>query len=110
MPTRSGRNFSVGETFTSMDPTLQDTLNTLISKIKRMELRLERLEADKGEPGKRMSLKKNDSRSPRHERAQPNNTADTYIKSVKVDAFSFVGRLDPQGYIDWQLAMDHYFR
>jgi len=29
---------------------------------------------------------------------------------VKVDAPSFDGRLDPQSYIDWQLAMDCYFR
>ena len=33
-----------------------------------------------------------------------------YIRSVKVDAPSFDGRLDPQIYIDWQLAMDRYFR
>ena len=47
---------------------------------------------------------RNDSRSPRRERAQPYNTTDTnpkYIKSVKVDAPSFNERLDPQGYIDW---------
>ena len=40
----------------------------------------------------------NDNRSPRREQAQPNNTADTdaqYIKSVKIDAPSFDGRLDP---------------
>jgi len=55
----------------------------------------------------------NCSRSPRRKRAQPYNTADTnaqYIKSVKVDVFSFNGRLEPQVYIDWQLAMDCYFR
>jgi len=33
-----------------------------------------------------------------------------YIKSVKVDAPSFVRRLELQAYIDWQLAMDRYFR
>ena len=32
-----------------------------------------------------------------------------YIKSVKVDAPSFDGRLDPQAYINWQLAINHYF-
>ena len=55
---------------------------------------------------------RNDSRSPSREQAQLYNSADTdaqYIKSVKVDALFFNGRLDPQSYIDWQLAMDHYF-
>ena len=54
----------------------------------------------------------NGSRSLRRERVQPYNTADVdaqYIKSIKVDAISFNGRLDPQVYIDWQLAMDRYF-
>jgi len=37
MPTRSGRTFSVGETFTPMDPNLQDTLNTIIDKMKKMD-------------------------------------------------------------------------
>ena len=32
-----------------------------------------------------------------------------YIKSIKVDAPSFDGRLDPRVYIDWQLTMDRYF-
>jgi len=32
------------------------------------------------------------------------------IKSVKVNAPSFDGCLDPQVYIDWQLVMDCYFR
>jgi len=32
-----------------------------------------------------------------------------YVKSVKVDALSFDGRLDLEIYIDWQLAMDRYF-
>jgi len=46
---------------------------------------------------------RNGSRSPRWERAQPYNTADAdaqYIKSVKVDALSFDGHLDPEVYID----------
>ena len=56
---------------------------------------------------------RNDSRSPKRERVQPYNTTDTdaqYIKSIKVDAPSFDGRFDPQVYINWQLAMDRYFR
>jgi len=32
-----------------------------------------------------------------------------YIKSVKVDAPSFDGHLNPQAYTDWQIAMDRYF-
>jgi len=32
-----------------------------------------------------------------------------YIKSVKVDAPSFGGRLFFHAYIDWQLAMERYF-
>ena len=45
---------------------------------------------------------RNDNRSPKRERAQPHNTADTdaqYIKSVKVDT-SFDRCFDPQGYVD----------
>ena len=73
--------------------------------------RLEMLEINRRRATKE-DESRNDSRSPRRERAQPYNTADTdaqFIKSVKVDALSFYGHLDPQGYIDWQLAMDRYF-
>ena len=55
-----------------------------------------------------MDESRNESRSLRREQAQPHNTADIdarYIKSVKVDAPSFDGHLDPQG----QLAVDRYF-
>jgi len=55
---------------------------------------------------------RNGSRSPKRERVQPYNTTDTdaqYIKSIKVNVPSFDGRLDPQVYINWQLAMDRYF-
>jgi len=112
-----------------MDPSLKVTLNTLIAKMDQiyrclqefrdqinvycrdLATRLERLEANR----KRTTDEDesfNDSRSPRRERAQSYNTANTdaqYIKSVKVDAPSFDECLDPQAYIDWQLATDRYF-
>jgi len=40
MPTRSDRTFSVGETSAPMDPNIQDTLNTLIYKIEKMNRQL----------------------------------------------------------------------
>jgi len=41
MPIRSGRTFSVGETYAPMDPNLQDTLNTIIDKMKKMDQQLQ---------------------------------------------------------------------
>jgi len=41
MPTRSGRTFFVGEISTPMDPSIQDTLNTLIDKIEKMGQQLQ---------------------------------------------------------------------
>ena len=113
-----------------MDPILQDTLKTLIARMDRTDqrlqefrdqantnyrdlaTRLERLEINRTRTAEE-DESRNDSRSPRRERAQPYNTTDTnaqYIKSVKVDAPFFDGRLNPQGYIDWQLVMKRYFR
>ena len=41
MHTRSGRTFSVGETSAPMDPNIQDTLNTHIDKIEKMDRQLQ---------------------------------------------------------------------
>jgi len=41
MPTRSGRTFSVGETSVPMDHNIQDTLNTLIDKIEKIDQQLQ---------------------------------------------------------------------
>ena len=41
MPIRSGRTFSVGETFTPMDFSLKDILNTLIARMVQMNRRLQ---------------------------------------------------------------------
>ena len=40
MPTRSGRTFSVGETFSPMDLSFKDTRNILIARIDQMDQRL----------------------------------------------------------------------
>ena len=130
MPTRSGRIFSVEETSAPMDPNFQDTVNTIIDKMRKMDqqlqevrdqvdvnykdlaTRLDRLEANRRRATEEENSR-NDSRSPRREQVPPCYTADAdaqYIKSVKVDAPSFDGCLDHQVYIDWQLAMDRYFR
>jgi len=112
-----------------MDPSIHDTLNSLIDKIEKMDQQLQEVRdqidvncrdlatrLDRLETNRRITTEEensqNGTRSPRRERVQPYNTADAdaqYIKSVKVDAPSFDGHLDPQVYIDWQLAMDHYF-
>jgi len=113
-----------------MGPSIQNTLNTLIDKIEKMDQQLQEVRdqvdvncrdlatrLDRLETNRRITTEeensRNDSRSPKRKRVQPYNTADAdaqYIKSVKVDAPSFNGRLDPQIYIDWQLTMDSYFR
>jgi len=41
MATKNGRTFSVGETSAPMDPNIQDTLNTLIDKIEKMDQQLQ---------------------------------------------------------------------
>jgi len=41
MPTRSGKIFSVRETSSPMDSNLQDTLNTIINKMKKMDQQLQ---------------------------------------------------------------------
>ena len=77
--------------------------------------RLDRLETNrKSTPD---PLEKNESRvnnkSPRCKQAQHFYTEDTdaqYVKSVKLDAPSFDGCLDPQAFIDWTLVIDRYFR
>ena len=130
MPTRSGRNFSVGEIYASLDSNLQDTLKTFIAMMNWMDqrllefrdqantsyrdltTRLERLETNRRWIAEE-DESRNDNRSPRRRRAQTYDIEDThaqYIKSVKVDAPSFCGRLDPHAYIDWQLTMNRYFR
>jgi len=43
MPSRSGTTFSVGETSAPMDPNIQDTLNTIIDKIKKMDKQLQEI-------------------------------------------------------------------
>jgi len=40
MPTRSGRIFSIGETSASMNPSLQNTLKTLIARMDQMDQQL----------------------------------------------------------------------
>ena len=130
MPIRSGRIFSVGETSAPMDPSIHDTLNTILNKIEKIDRQLQevrdqvdvncrdlatrigRLETNRRRTTEEENSQ-NDSRSPRREHVPPYYTVDTdaqYIKSVKVDAPSFDERLDPQVYINWQLAIDRYFR
>ena len=41
MLTRSGKTFSVGETYALMDPSIQDTFNTIIDKIEKMDQQLQ---------------------------------------------------------------------
>ena len=41
MPPRSDRTFSIGETSAPMDPSIHDTLNTLIDKIEKMDQQLQ---------------------------------------------------------------------
>ena len=44
-----------------------------------------------------------------HPPCDPIDQDDCIIRSVKVEALSFVGRLDLKEYLDWKADMDHYF-
>jgi len=94
---------------------LQEFKDQVDANYKNLATRLDRLETnwrripDQLEESEHLE----NSRSPWHRRVQPYNTENTvahHIKSVQLDAPSFSGCLYPQTYIDWQLAMDHYFR
>ena len=130
MLTRSDRTFSIGENYSPIDHILNDRLNILIvgmdqrlwefkdqgnTNCKDLATRLDKLEINRRRISDPLEENKprDNSRSSWCRRAQPYNTEDTdaqYIKSVKVDAHSFDGHLDPQAYINWQLAMNRYFR
>ena len=120
MPTRSDRFFFCKRNVYTNEPSLQDTLKTPIARMDRMDqrllefrdqanisyrdlaTRLERQEINQRRTAEEDGSR-NDSGSLRRERAQPHNTTDTdaqYIKSVKVDASFFDGRLNPHDYID----------
>ena len=95
-----------------MDRQLQEVKDQVDVNCRDLATRIGRLETNRRRIRDDESSR-NDSRSPRRERGPPYQTTDAdaqYIRSVKVDAPSFDGRLDPQVYIDWQLAMDRYFR
>jgi len=95
-----------------MNQQLQEIRDQVDVNCRDLAARLDRLKTNRRITTEKENSR-NGSRSPRLERVQPYNTADVdaqYIKSVKVDAPSFDGRLDPQVYIDWQLAMNRYFR
>jgi len=118
MLTRSGRTFLAGETSSLMDLSLKDTLKALIARMDQMNRQLQEFKdkvdvnckdlatpLDRLENNRRRTtypLEDNESRansrSPWRRQAQPYNTEDTYaqyIKSVKVNALSFDGHLDP---------------
>jgi len=116
-----------------MDPNLNDILNALITRMNQMDrwlqefknqtdanckdlaTGLDRLETNQRRIPKPLEENepRDNNRLPWRRRAQPYNTKDTnaqYVKSVKVNDFSFDGHLNPQAHIDWQLAMELYFR
>jgi len=86
MPTRSGRTLFVGETYAPLDPNFQDTLNTIIDKMEKMDqqlqevrdqvdvncrnlaTRLDRLETNRRRFTEEINSR-NGSTSPRRERA-----------------------------------------
>lgn len=58
--------------------------------------------------------------SPEHGRKRPRNPRskghvspkadDRYVNSIKVEAPTFDGKLEPQVYLDWKKDMDRYFQ
>jgi len=84
-----------------MDQQLQEVRDQVNVNCRNLATRLDRLKTNRRKATEEIS--RNNCRSPRRERVQPYNTANAdaqYIKSVKVDAPSFDGRLDPRVYID----------
>lgn len=39
----------------------------------------------------------------------PRNLKETALKAMRVDVFTFDGRLDPKSFLDWVCGMDQYF-
>ena len=85
-----------------MDRQLQEVRDQVNVNCRDLATRIGRLETNRRRTTEEENSR-NDSMSPRREQVPPYYTADAdvqYIKSVKVDASFFDGRLDPQVYID----------
>jgi len=39
----------------------------------------------------------------------PSNPDDQFLKNIKIDVLTFVGRHDPQIFLNWTLQLDKYF-
>ena len=85
-----------------MDQQLQEVRDQVDVNCRDLATRIGRLETNRRRTTEE-EISQNGSRSTRRKWVQPYNTADIdaqYIKSVKVDAPSIDGRLDPQIYVD----------
>ena len=52
---------------------------------------------------------KSEARYDRRARGRERNDDEQAVKSVKIEAPTFDGRIDPKPYSDWESDMDHYF-
>ena len=81
-----------------MDRLIQEVRDQINVNYRDLAARIGKLETNRRRTTEEKNSR-NGNRSPRREQIQPYYTADTdaqYIKSFKVDAPSFDGRLDPQ--------------
>ena len=130
MTTRSGApyNSTQSQPTASIDPNLEslmramtEQLRQLADRFDQMEQRLETLEEHRQAPIE-LELTRPTPPIPRpHQReftpepdprhCQPdfNDSEERALKSIRLDATSFDGNLDPKVYADWEGEMDHYF-
>eukprot|EP00268_Persea_americana_P009861 TRINITY_DN13956_c0_g3_i2.p2 TRINITY_DN13956_c0_g3~~TRINITY_DN13956_c0_g3_i2.p2 ORF type:complete len:164 (-),score=18.23 TRINITY_DN13956_c0_g3_i2:397-888(-) len=97
--------------------TREEALNTRLANIERSQ---------QGDNVHRRDRNRNHDRNKGHERdddtdfeskvgnnhrarGRGRNQEDWVLKSVKVEAPSFDGQIDPRAYSDWESDMDHYF-
>src|SRR4051812_26802733 len=120
MPTRSGQSYLLDESSESdncdMDSVLQQTLADLVAQVAALRTettatndRLTRLEAIREAAAVREEIRVPVQQY--HRRAERNDPDpdEQYVKSVKIDAPTFDGSLEPQLFLDWLQQMDRYF-
>src|SRR5436190_8174187 len=131
MPTRGGKFYLLGESSemdkSEADPTLSKALADIMEQLtalrhdlnahrtetteKLAEIEATQLAAEHADV--RPPLQQYQRRAGRHNPDAANRNDgdpdDRYIKSIKVDAPTFDGSLDPQSFLEWFQQMDRYF-
>ena len=129
MTTRSGTPFKPTPTqpTVSMDPSLEIFMRTMTKQFRQLNNRFDQIEERMEILEHHPTLAKPElprptppihrphqceftpEPHPRHHQPDFNESKERALRSIRLDAPSFDGRLDPKVYIDWEGEMDHYF-